>query len=65
MKADSQLAIKTYKIRLGLVPLFRGTYVTVGAYMKVEPPWRALLFTRCSIEFPCLKTKAHPHFPHV
>ena len=56
MKADNQLAIKTYEMRLGLVPSFQGTYVTVGAYMKLEPPWRAPLFTRCSIEFPCLKT---------
>ena len=63
MKADNQLAIKTYEMRLGLVPSFQGTYVTVGAYMKLEPPWRAPLFTRCSIEFPCLKTVVLPHFP--
>ena len=24
--------------------------------MKLEPPWRAPLFTRCSIEFSCFKT---------
>ena len=32
-------------------------------YMKQNPPWRALLFTHCTIEFPVLKTVAHPQFP--
>ena len=31
------------------IPSFQGTYVTVGAYMRLEPLWRALLFTHCSI----------------
>ena len=42
--------IKTYDVGLGFVWLFQGTYVTVGAYMRLEPPWRALLFTHCGIE---------------
>ena len=55
MKADNQLAIKTYEMRLGLVQSFQGTYVTVDAYMKLEPTWRAPLFTYRSIEFSCLR----------
>ena len=36
--------------------IFQGTYVmTVGAYMRLGPPWRAILFTHCSIEFPVLR----------
>ena len=42
----------TYEEGLGLVRLFQGTYVTVGAYIRLEPPWRALLFTHCGIESP-------------
>ena len=44
--------IKTYDVGLGFVWLFQGTYVTVGAYMRLEPPWRPPLFTHCGIESP-------------
>lgn len=37
------------------IPSFQGTYVTVGAYMRLVPTWRELLFTHFSIEFPVLK----------
>ena len=41
-----------------------GNICSVGAYMKLEPPWKALLsVTYRSIEFSCLKTVALPHFP--
>ena len=37
------------------IPSFQGTYVTVGAYMRLVPTWRELLFTHFSIEFPVLR----------
>ena len=37
------------------IPSFQGTYVTVGAYMRLEPLWKELSFTHCSIEFPVLR----------
>ena len=52
--------IKTYEKGLGLFWLFQRTCVTVGAYMRLEPPWRAVLFTHWSIEFPVLRQRVIP-----
>ena len=32
-----------------------------GANMRLEPPWRALLFTHCSIEFPVFPGSLSSH----
>ena len=47
--------MKKFEKGPGLFWLFQKTYETVGAFMRLEPPWRALLFTHCSIEFPVLR----------